>query len=61
MRRLMRVGGSVGVKDQLEDAAAVAEVDEDQPAVIAAAVDPAATSTRRPWSAIRRSPAQLSR
>ena len=37
----MRLRGAVGVEDQLEQAGTVAQVDEDQPAVIAAAVNPA--------------------
>ena len=35
------VGGGLGVEDELDDPGAVAQVDEDQPAVVAAAVHPA--------------------
>ena len=35
------LAGVVGMEDELDDAGAVAQVDEDQPAVVAAAVDPA--------------------
>ena len=35
------LAGAVGVEDELDDAGAVAQVDEDQAAVVAAAVDPA--------------------
>ena len=37
----VRLGGRLGVEDELDDARAVAQVDEDQAAVVAAAVDPA--------------------
>ena len=37
----VRVGRRLGVEDELDDAGAVAQVDEDQPAVVAPAVDPA--------------------
>ena len=36
----VRLGRRLGVKDELDDAASVSEVDEDEPAVIAAAMDP---------------------
>ncbi len=47
----------VRVEDELDDARAVAQVDEDQPAVVAAAVDPAGDADRRARRrAARRSP-----
>ena len=41
MGELERLTGGVGVEDELDEAGAVAQVDEDQAAVVAAAVDPA--------------------
>src|SRR5439155_12401 len=41
VRQLEGGAGAVGVEDELDDPGAVAQVDEDQPAVIAAAMDPA--------------------
>ena len=37
----VRLGRGLGVEDELDDAGAVAEVDEDEAAVVAAAMDPA--------------------
>ena len=41
MRGRVRLGGRLRVEDELDEAGAVAQVDEDQPAVVAAAVHPA--------------------
>ena len=41
MGELERLAGLVGVEDELDQPGAVAQVDEDEPAVVAAAVDPA--------------------
>ncbi len=49
--------GRAGMGDQLGQAIVVAQVDEQQAAVVALAVDPARqTRTFAPWSASRRAP-----
>ena len=50
LRERMRLRRVLGVEDELEDARAVAQVDEHEAAVVAAAVDPAghADAARRP-------------
>src|SRR6185437_6695999 len=41
LRERVRLRRGLGMEDELDDPGAVAQVDEDQPAVVAAAVDPA--------------------
>ena len=53
-RRRVRLGGGLGVEDELHEPGAVAQVDEDQPAVVAAAVDPAGDARRSRRRARRR-------
>ena len=58
--RGMGLGAVVGIEHQLDDAAAVAQVDEDQAAVIAARAPPIRTaSPAAPASAARSSPPSL--
>ena len=46
MSALVRLGRVLGVEHELHDPGAVAQVDEDQPAVVAPAVDPAGHARR---------------
>src|SRR5438270_13417801 len=48
MSGAVRVGGGVGVKYELDDARAIAQIDEDQAAVIAATVHPAGNTRMGP-------------
>ena len=56
-----RVAGRLRMDDELHEPGAVAQVDEDQPAVVAAAMDPAGDAHLVPQRAALRSPAQASR
>ena len=57
----VRLGGGLGVEDELHEARAVAQVDEDQPAVVAPAVHPAGDAHVSPTRAASSSPHQASR
>ena len=58
----VRLGRRLRVEDELEQPGAVAQVDEDQAAVVAAAVDPAGHArARRPSCSARSSPAHAVR
>ena len=61
-RELERLAGVVGVEDELDEPGAVAQVDEDQAAVVAAAVDPAGDAApREPTRSPSTWPHQVSR
>ena len=56
LERACGVGAGLGIEDDLGDALAIAQVDEDAAAVIAAVLNPAEEHDRLPTSPARRSP-----